>query len=236
MVDSVKMQSLLYEGRGMLGCVVFCSTIFGCAGPIKEATEAAAPAAVESAVGELHEPYNRDKIAEILKDEEIRDASSQLVAAGVGGALDSLTEERAERLAVATEAFVAKLTMTFADRWESELGPRLSRSLQGALDESLGTLMSAETEARAGAIARSVAREAALGFQDAVREAQLARDGETSDDADVLAAVGDAADATGTALGLAPWLIAAVAAALGGASGFFFARKRAHPTTEARSA
>src|SRR5690606_4759695 len=132
---------------------------------------------VESTVDELHEGYNREKIAAILQDEEIRAASAALVGTVVGGAFDTLTEEeRAERLASATEAFVSRLASTFADRWEHEVGPRLSRTFQSMLDESLARLMSEETEVRAGAIARSISREATLGFQDAVREAQQERD------------------------------------------------------------
>src|SRR5690606_36010288 len=106
---------------------------------------------------------------------------------------------------------------------------RLSRTFQSMLDESLARLMSEETEVRAGAIARSISREATLGFQDAVREAQQERDGKVSAEADVLATVGDAAEATGSVLELWPWLIGAVAAGVGCALGFFLARRRVRP-------
>lgn len=217
-----------------VGLLIVCLSALGCAGTAREVTEAAAPAAVESTVDELHQPYSRDKIGDILQDEEIREASAHLVGAAVGGAWDALTEEeRAERLAVATEAYASKLAFTFAENWEHEVGPRLSRSFQSVLDDSLVRLMSEETEARAGAIARSVAREAALGFQDAVREAQLKRDGKTSGGADVLATVGDAAEATESALDLTPWIIGAVAAGLGAGLGFYLARRNSRPSVPA---
>src|SRR5690606_9306285 len=123
-------------------CLVLCLSIFGCAGSVREATEAAAPAAVQSSVDELHEKYNRDKIAIILEDEEIRAATTERMSTIVGGAFDSLTEEkRAKRLALATETYASTLAVAFAERWEHEVSPRLSKSMQAMIDESLLRLM-----------------------------------------------------------------------------------------------
>ena len=210
-----------------VGSLVLCLSTVGCAGAVREATEAAAPPAVESTVDELHEPYNRDKIAGILQDNEIRLASAELIGGAVGGAFDALTEEeRVERLAIATGAYASKLTLTFAERWEHDVRPQISRSMNRTFDESLARLMGEETEERAAAIARTVAREAALGFQDAVQEAQRKRDGNVRPEGDILATAGDAAEATESALDVTPWLIGTIAAAVAGASGFFLAKRR----------
>jgi hypothetical protein len=211
-------------------------SLVGCAETVRSATEAAAPAAVESTVDELQEPYNRDKIAAILQDEEIRAATSELMGNIAGGAFDALTEkERAERLAIATEAYTSQLTVSFAERWEQEMGPRLSGTFERVLEESLARVLSEDTEARAGSMARSIAREAALGFQDAVRDSQLRRDGATREEADILATVGDVADATETVLDWTPWIIGILAAVLGAALGFLAAQRSPRVVTTVRS-
>jgi hypothetical protein len=70
--------------------------------------------------------------------------------------------------------------------------------------ESLDTSELGDASTPLGAIAREVSKEATLGFQDAVRIESREQKREAKDDGEVLAALGETADAT---LNAAPWLL-----------------------------
>jgi hypothetical protein len=223
----------------------------GCAETIKQSAREAAPAAVEASVKEAHEPNNRERMAEILKDPEIREATASLAQAVMDGVLNSVSEpQRLDRIDRATEAFVSRIGTSFTLSLKKDMGPAISTLVADAVDRSVDRALNERTEQRMEAIAlavargalsgmvvdpaagsgtnaaatpalrriaHDVAREAALGIEDAVqvstRDQKSGRDTEGA----VLAAAGKAADVAQGALPLVFWLVlgGAILVALG---------------------
>lgn len=202
----------------------------GCAATARESAQAAAPAAVEAAVDEAREPENRKRIAQVLDDPEVQEAVRNLSEAAGGGVLDSLeSAEREARLAALTERLVAGVGRALAASMKNDLGPAVAALSAEAVNQSLDSALSPQRMEQVGAsvttgvlrgfsefaaqnqgmtqtvglVARSVGREAALGFQDAVHATDQRREG-NRESGDVLAAAGRAADLT---LGVTPFLL-----------------------------
>lgn len=203
----------------------------GCAATVRESAQAAAPAAVDAAVDEADEPDNRNRIARILADPDVQKSVEGLAQSAGAGVLDSLSEaEREAQLARLTDQLVAQVGRALATSLEKDIGPAVSTMVADAVDRSLQAALDSERLERVGAsitegalrgfadfasqnqgmtqtvglVARSVGREAALGFQDAVHATEAAREQHGRDSGDVLAAAGRAADLT---LGVTPFLL-----------------------------
>jgi hypothetical protein len=219
--------------------------LLGCAETVRESARQAAPAAIESGVKEAHDPATRDRIAEVLKDPEIREATAALSRAVADGVFDSLTEpERVAGADAAGDAFVSRLGSSFASSLRKDIGPALSATIADAVDRSVDRALDVQTEQRleqialavtrgalsgmvgttaggqadpAGAslavrrIAHDVAREAALGVEDAVQTSVRKEDSGQDTQGNVLAAAGRAADVTLDTVPVVFWAILAVA-------------------------
>jgi hypothetical protein len=197
---------------------------------VRESAQAAAPAAVEAAVDEAREPQNRDRIAQVLADPQVQEAVSGLAAAAGDGVFDSLDDaEREKQLTALTDKLVASMGRALASSLKTDIGPAVSVMVADAVNRSLESALSSQRMEQVGAsvtngvlrgfsefavqnpgmtqtvglVARSVGREAALGFQDAVHVTDERRE-DNRESGDVLAAAGRAADLT---LGITPFLL-----------------------------
>jgi hypothetical protein len=141
----------------------------GCAHTLKETAKEtvkeAAPAAIAASVKETEKPQTRDRIAEVLKDRDIRDGVAGLSASVVDGALDSMSQEqRAAHLNAIADGLVTSVAAALARSWRAQLGPEFSRSMAAAVDSSVNRALDANTEQRASAIAEAVATGTVKGF------------------------------------------------------------------------
>src|SRR5688572_32670763 len=80
----------------------------GCGGgAVRQAAREAAPAALEGAADEAQDPKTRDNLAEVLGDEGIQAAMSELSRAVVSGAVAGLTDaERTAQMEQAVDGLV----------------------------------------------------------------------------------------------------------------------------------
>jgi hypothetical protein len=162
----------------LCGCVAMSA---GCAETLrktaKDAAKDAAPAAVEGSVNAAHQPQTRDRIAEVLADPQIRQATSELSQAIADGVLNSFTEkERLTGAQAASDAFVEHMSRTLAASLRHDLGPAVS----GIVADSLQRSLDAQVEARLEVMARAVARGSMEGLADGW-QAQLEHSGPTID-------------------------------------------------------
>lgn len=229
-----------YQALAVTLALMFWSALLcgACAHTAREAAREATPAAVEGAVEEAQDPSTRRRIAEVLSDRRILDASSDLAESVTEGVMGGLTDqESAAELEKFNGELVEAFGSAFAESLRNDIGPALSDTIARSANATLAEALNADFEERlrevmrsaaqgsieglaqavqqsdgalsliVGRVARDAAREAALGVNDAVRQRMQAPD----DDANLLASVGEAAEATEDGLPILLWIVGIVA-------------------------
>jgi hypothetical protein len=215
------------SSRWLFLSILLAGAELGCVEAFHQSGKQVASGAIEGSAEAALDPETRRALSELMSDPVVR----------------GLTEDaRIARLEVATQRMTTALGVAMAESLERDVGPALervvARSVARSMSEALGPateqqierISSAATRGallgldslggdakgkEMGALARRLSEQATLGFQDAVRSASKKEDAE-SGEGEVLAAVGETADA---ALTTAPWLLFGLVALVVGASG-----------------
>jgi len=210
----------------------------GCASTVEKVARQTTPAIIEEGVEKVADPRTQRKLVESIDEELVEKAARRITAGVVDGTLDAFAEdERKARVSGIAAKFVLPLSIRTIEpqaitgaihaSMESALGrdnqarmerfsAALSRSLiagfaEGA-GEQLGPGVGDKINESLGKSAREIAKQATLGFQDAISEAEEKRKKGESD-ASVLSFAGKAAEAgiSGITLLAAVAVLAAVA-------------------------
>lgn len=146
------------------GALLIALTLFGsagCAETAKQAARSAAPAAAEGTLDAARKPDNRQDIATIIGDPQIRDASHALAGSVADGAFDALTaEERTAEFERLSARFVEHFGPALAKTMMRDLRPALSAVVAESADETMARLLSDENRKRAGAMVAEIAQSA----------------------------------------------------------------------------
>lgn len=197
------------------------ATVGGCASTIKQATKEAAPTAVKESVKVAHDPATRERLAEVLADPELRGSMATLSQAVTDGVLNAFLEkERTERAAAASDAFLVHMNRSFAQSLEHDLSPAVATLIATSARRTLDELKSEQPALKQamGEVAREAGRQAALGFQDAVVQADTRQRRGEAGPGEFLASVGRASDAVLRTTSILIWaLCATVLLAVAGA-------------------
>lgn len=183
--------------RGMKSSVLIPVLVIltGCATTMRDVAREATPGVVEGGIDGAVDPQNQRKLAYGIDDELVAEATDRAMSGVVDGAMRSL-EDPARREEVRKQVGEllkdVKLPLTIDG---------LSRSSMGdVVDESLARLTSEENRELLGKTfsisARELAKQATLGFQDAIDETRAKKDaGHLSDkEGNVLDAAARAAE------------------------------------------
>jgi hypothetical protein len=200
--------------RPALACL-FCTIVAiasGCGSTVRQATKEATPAAVQASVQEVHKPGTREKVAEVLADPEIRASTATLSQAVADGVLNAFTEkERVDRALAAGDAFLLHMNRSFARSLEQDLSPAVATLAATSVRRTLEELKGDQPALKQaiGEAAREAGRQAALGFQDAVVQADTRQRRGEARPGEVLASVGRASDAVLHTTSILLWALCA---------------------------
>jgi hypothetical protein len=209
--------------NGLVGVLLALALTSGCAGMLDDAVRTSTTAAVQTGVEEATEPALQRRVADSLDPEALETASRRITAAVVDGGVAAFAEPgRRERVAGALRgidlpaAIVRIDDRTLAgavDTTVAAMGKHFDRAtvrllVHDLVDEAVRSsvvaardeLSDTEGNERAlGGIARLIAKEATLGFQDAVDQARHEREAGISarGDGGVLVAAARAAESYG---------------------------------------
>lgn len=194
----------------------------------------AADPEVRAAVGSLSRQVSASVVdglteeARIARLEELAGRLTSAVASSMAVSLDREIGPAVERLVARSVA--RALSDGFGPEAETRIEALSAAAARGAfrgMSEAMGDVNLEGAVTPAGAIARQVSKQAALGFQDAVRLESKKQDPDSEGgDGDVLAALGETADAT---LQVTPWLLWTLVAVVVGAlglSGYLLIQRR----------
>jgi hypothetical protein len=124
-------------------------------------TRRAVPAALDSSVDYLNDPDAQKKIQRLLEDPQIKEASRELTAALVEGALDGATdEERQAKLRGITSQFIDSVAQAAARNLREDISPAMSQAAASAVQRVLSTALSPRSREQAAAMVDSVTRSA----------------------------------------------------------------------------
>jgi hypothetical protein len=175
----------LHRFGAVLGFVFAASLASACAGTIGEAAGAVPRPVIEESLDTLDDRGVQQQIADVLSSPEYRDATDELLGNLADGTLDALSdEERRERLAELTDAFVAKMGESLGATMRRDLAPAVGAMIARTMDQSIEHALSEENRERIGAAIAAITREAIAALVVAVREevapavAELLRDEE----------------------------------------------------------
>ncbi|HEV8548200.1 MAG TPA: hypothetical protein VGQ57_04210 [Polyangiaceae bacterium] len=204
-----------------LSSLLFVALASGCAASVKQATKEAGQTAVNASAKEAKKPAVRESMAEVIGDPQIRASTTQLSHAVADGVLDALMEkERIDKATAATDAFLEHMNRSLAKSVQHDLSPALAGLMTETFERTLSELKTEQPAMKQaiGETAREVGRQVALGFQDAVVEAEARRDHGEKRPGEVLASVGRASDAVLRSTSIVLWVavVALVAAIAGG--------------------
>jgi hypothetical protein len=149
----------------------------GCGGgAVRQAAREAAPAALEGAADEAQDPKTRDNLAQVLGDEGIQAAMSELSRAVVSGAVAGLSDaERTAQMEQAVDGLVRQMGAAFGRSLQRDIAPQLSGAVSTMVAQSLERALNARTEERLEAIARSMTRGAMTGLGEAMFDPMTGR-------------------------------------------------------------
>jgi hypothetical protein len=210
----------------------------GCASTVEKVARQTTPAIVDEGVKKIADPQVQRTLVDSIDEELVEKAARRITAGVVDGTLDAFADgERNARVSKIADKFVLPLSIQTIEpqaitrainaAMETALGPegqakmeRFSAALSKALiagfaegaGEHLGPGVGDRINESLGKSAREMAKQATLGFQDAITEAEEKRKkGET--DGSVLSFAGKAAEAgiSGITLLAAIAVLAAVA-------------------------
>lgn len=209
--------------------------VAGCGAALHSSGEHAAQGVVEGTVEGVQAPETQRALADVLSDPGIEAGVRSLSAAAAAGVVEGFSDvERAAHLRAGLEGLVSHLTAALSRDLRRELQPAIAetvaKSVELSIERALGPEARGNAEAMAAAVARgalrgidegmndadfgslsgatrALSRDATLGFQDAVTASASHRAATGDERGNVLAAVGEAADAT---LTLAPWVLLAL--------------------------
>lgn len=222
--------------RATLVFLCLCAT--GCGAAARDLTRQAVPGAVEGGIDAMVDPQNQERVIDGLREENVERAVDKVVSGVVDGSLESMTvPERREAMRDAfvelTRGFQLPMRIDAIDR--NTMGDIVDESLERVLTvengdkvramvrvlllELVSAAMDVSEKAELGKHmqegVRLIAKNAALGFQDAVDEtAAQKRNGALPEDRGNLLMAADEAAKGGTSV---MWLVAA------GVSGFAIA-------------
>lgn len=238
------MPAMLARLRPVLGALISLSCA-GCAGSLRHSGAEIASGAIEASVEGSEDPVTRDALAGVMEDIRIRQALGSLSREVAAEALAGLTDQRSiNAMEIVAQRLTLAIGEALSQSLEREIGPAVQRLVAASLSDALGSEMERRMEAISGAatrgaldamqesfasanfdhastplgaLARQMSKEATLGFQDAVRIESNRHEVNPRKNGEVLAALGETADAT---LDATPWLlwalVALVLASLGG--------------------
>ncbi len=203
------MKTALIPRNGLFLLSLVVAFASGCGGMTRQIARNATPAAVDSGLQAATTDQNQERLVDAIEPERVEEATVRLTSGATDGLVTALgNEERQERLAEAVGPMVASMVDTAIN--------------QALSDENLERV-------------RALAKEATLGFQDAIDEVEAQKEtGEIpEDEGNVLETMNDVADHSDTilyALGAAAALLFLV---LVGVT-VWAVRKRKKYETEAR--
>ena len=154
---------------GSLAVVALAGAHVGCASMFREVAKGAVPEVLASAVTELADPVLQRQVVAAVDEGRVKELTARLSAGIVDGVLDALEDPaRRHRL----EAIVDGLATSAA-------GSATDSVLAHALDEKVQVQMrlalAAEQTVAFGAAAHELAKQATLGFQDALDDTRRDR-------------------------------------------------------------
>lgn len=153
----------------------------GCAETAKQAARSAAPAAAEGTLDAARKPDNRQDIATIIGDPQIREASKALAGSVADGVFDALTdEERTAALERLSARLVEHLGPALAKTTMRDLRPAMSAVIAESVDQTMARLLSDENRERAGSVVAEIAQSAVRGMSEQIGN-DVARLGATPD-------------------------------------------------------
>lgn len=136
----------------------------GCAQTAREAARTVAPAAAEGTLDTAAKPENRQDVAAIIADPQIRKASDELARSVAGGVFDELTEaERLQALEAFSVQLVERLGPALSKTVAKDLGPAMTNVVANSVDQALQRVMSAENQERASAMALAMTQSVVRG-------------------------------------------------------------------------
>lgn len=130
-------------------------------------TRRAVPAALDSSVNYLSDPDAQKKIQRLLEDPQIKEASRELTAALVEGALDGATnEERQAKLRGITTQFIDSVAQAAARNLREDISPAMNQAAASAVQRVLSTALSPHSREQAAAMVDAVTRSAVTAMTD----------------------------------------------------------------------
>jgi len=208
------------RSAAMLACALMIGALAGCASTAEKVARQTTPAIIEEGAKKAADPRIQRELVESIDEELVEKAARRITAGVVDGTLDAFAEdERKARVTGIAQKFVLPLSIKAIEpqaitgaidasvesalRQENQVkmeqfASALSKSLiagfaEGA-QEQLGPGAGAKIDESLGKSAREIAKQATLGFQDAITEAEEKRKKGESDGS-VLSFAGKAAEA-----------------------------------------
>jgi hypothetical protein len=211
--------------------VLLAVSLSGCAAAARDVAREATPAAVSGGVEALTEPQLQEKVVQSIDEKRVAEATHRLVGGAVDGTMRALSDpERGRELRTKLDGLGRGVTDSAGDvvdvsierltspanqeKLRSTAQSVVSEAITGAFAQTRSELAGTDMSGL-GAIAREISKQAALGVQDAVNEAQAREDRAKQDGkGNVLAAAGEAVEKGPNILWLAIAGVAAFAVAL----------------------
>ncbi len=181
----------------------------GCAGMLRSVAEEVTPSVISSAVDEFADPATQTQIVAAIDEERVKIMSARLSAGFVDGVLDTLEEpNRRARLEAFLTSLTAKASGTavdtmFARILDEKVQMRMRLAMRATVTDLVTTIFetvdgqmgsSEDRTVAFGVAAHEIAKQATLGFQDALDDTRRDRaDGTIAkEDGALLIAAGNA--------------------------------------------
>lgn len=163
--------------------MVLAWTNIGCAGMLRNAAEEVTPAMISSAIDEFADPETQKQIVAAIDEGRMQTMSATLSAGFVDGILDTLDEPaRRARLEALFNGLAAKVSGTMVDTMLARaLDERVQERMRSVMRDAVTDLITTtfqtveaqtgspeERNASFGAAAHEIAKQATLGFQEAL--------------------------------------------------------------------
>ena len=216
-IDAAFLHTMRFK---LLPVALALAALSGCAAAARDVAREATPAAVSGGVEALTDEELQEKVVSRIDEERVAEATHKLVGGAVDGTLSALSDPtRAPELRSKLAGLGREMTASAGDVVDVSIerltSPEnqaklvgatqgiLSEAITGGIEQTRKELASTDMSAL-GAIAREISKQAALGVQDAVAEAQARQDSAPkSETGNVLAAAGEAAEQGSSFLWLA---------------------------------
>jgi hypothetical protein len=164
-----------------LVAVALAGAHVGCASMFREVAKGAVPEVIASAVTELADPVMQRQVVAAVDEGRVKELTARLSAGIVDGVLDALEDPaRRHRLeaivdGLATRAAGSATDSVLAHALDEKVQVRMRLALGAALIDLIRTGSSAEQTVAFGAAAHEIAKQATLGFQDALDDTRRDR-------------------------------------------------------------